>query len=83
MIHSVTSGADWLTVPVFVLLLYVFDRFLSEETSTPKNAAFLGLVLGLSIWSKYSFMAVLPAIFLIFVVEARVEPEKIRRNLRS
>jgi hypothetical protein len=66
MIHSVTSGADWLTVPVFVLLLYVFDRFLSEETSTPKNAAFLGLVLGLAIWSKYSFMAVLPAIFLIF-----------------
>ncbi|MFZ1219125.1 MAG: glycosyltransferase family 39 protein [Chthoniobacterales bacterium] len=66
MIHSVTSGADWLTVPVFVLLLYVFDRFLAEETSTPKNAAFLGLVLGLSIWSKYSFMAVLPAIFLIF-----------------
>lgn len=66
IIHAVTSGADWMTVPVFVLLLFVFDRFLSEETSTPKNAAFLGLALALGIWSKYSFMALLPAVFVIF-----------------
>jgi len=55
-----------MTVPVFVLVLFLFDKFLSEKTSTPKNATFLGLALGLGIWSKYSFMALLPAVFVIF-----------------
>ena len=55
-----------MTVPVFVLVLFLFDKFLSEKTSTPKNAAFLGLALALGIWSKYSFMALLPAVFVIF-----------------
>jgi hypothetical protein len=68
IIHSVTSGTDWMTVPVFVLVLFLFDKFLSEKTSTPKNAAFLGLALAFGIWSKYSFMALLPAVFVIFAV---------------
>ena len=55
-----------MTIPVFVLVLFLFDKFLSEKTSTPKNAAFLGLALALGIWSKYSFMALLPAVFVIF-----------------
>jgi 4-amino-4-deoxy-L-arabinose transferase-like glycosyltransferase len=66
IIHAASIGPDWLTIPVFVLVLFLFDKFLSEETSTPKNAAFLGLALALGIWSKYSFMALLPAIFVIF-----------------
>lgn len=67
IIHAVTIGTDCLTVPVFVLVLLLFDRFLSNKTSTPRNAAFLGLALALGICSKYSFMALLPAIFLAFV----------------
>jgi hypothetical protein len=68
VIHSVTSGTDWLTIPAFMLVLVFFDRFRSEETSTAKNAALVGLALALGIWSKYSFMALLPAIFVIFVI---------------
>lgn len=67
IIHSVTNGTDWMTIPVFVLLLFVFDRFRSEDTSTSKNAALIGLILALGIWSKYNFMALLPAIFVIFL----------------
>lgn len=67
IIHAVTIGTDWLTIPVFVLVLFLFDRFSSEKTSTPRNAAFLGLALALGICSKYSFMALLPAVFVIFV----------------
>jgi 4-amino-4-deoxy-L-arabinose transferase-like glycosyltransferase len=66
IIHAVCIGTDWLVVPVFVLVLFLFDKFSSEETSTPKNAAFLGLGLALGIWSKYSFMALLPPVFLVF-----------------
>jgi 4-amino-4-deoxy-L-arabinose transferase-like glycosyltransferase len=66
IIHAVSVGTDdWMTVPVFVLVLFLFDKFLSEKTSTPKNAAFLGLALALGIWSKYSFVAFLPAVFVI------------------
>ena len=65
IIHAVSVGTDWMTIPVFVLVLFLFDRFLSEKTSTLKNAAFLGLALALGIWSKYNFMALLPAVFVI------------------
>jgi 4-amino-4-deoxy-L-arabinose transferase-like glycosyltransferase len=65
--HVATSGTDWMTIPVFVLVLFLFDKFLSDETSTPKNAAFVGLALALGIWSKYSFMALIPALFVIFL----------------
>lgn len=68
MIHSVTSGTDWMTIPAFVLLLFLFDKFRSDETSTAKNAALVGLALALGIWSKYSFMALLPGVFVIFVI---------------
>jgi 4-amino-4-deoxy-L-arabinose transferase-like glycosyltransferase len=67
IIHAVTIGTDCLTVPVFVLVLLFFGRFLSDRTATPRNAAFLGLALALGICSKYSFMALLPAIFVAFV----------------
>jgi len=67
IIHAVSIGTDWMTIPVFVLVLFIFDKFLSEKTSTLKNAAFLGLALALGIWSKYNFMALLPAVFFIFV----------------
>ena len=67
LIHAVTIGTDCLTVPVFVLVLFLFNKFLSESTSTPKHAAFLGLGLALGICSKYSFMALLPAVFVIFL----------------
>jgi 4-amino-4-deoxy-L-arabinose transferase-like glycosyltransferase len=67
IIHAVSVGTDWMVVPVFVLVLFLFDKFLSDKTSTSKNAAFLGLALALGVWSKYSFMALLPAIFAIFM----------------
>ena len=67
IIHAVSVGTDWMTVPVFVLVLFLFDKFSSEKTSTLRNAAFLGLALALGIWSKYSFMALLPAVFVIFL----------------
>ncbi|HWM26670.1 MAG TPA: DUF2142 domain-containing protein [Chthoniobacterales bacterium] len=69
IIHSVSVGTDWLMVPLFVLVLFIVDRFSSEETSPPKNAAFLGLVLAFGVWSKYSFIALLPAVFVIFAVQ--------------
>jgi 4-amino-4-deoxy-L-arabinose transferase-like glycosyltransferase len=68
IIHAVTIGTDCLTVPVFVLVLLLLDKFLSETTSTLQNAAFLGLGLALGICSKYSFMALLPAVFVVFVI---------------
>ena len=67
IIHAVAIGTDWMTVPVFVLVLFIFDKFSSEKGSTLKNAAYLGLGLTLGIWTKYSFMALLPAVFVIFV----------------
>jgi len=68
LIHSVTNGTDWMTIPVFVLLIFLFEKFMSGETSTPKNAALVGMVLALGIWSKYSFMALLPTVFVILVI---------------
>lgn len=68
IIHAATMGTDWMTVPVFVLVLFIFDKFLSEKTSSPKNAVLLGLALALGIWSKYSFIALLPAVFVIFAI---------------
>jgi len=66
IIHAVTMGTDWMTIPVFVLVLVLFDKILAEKAPSPKNTAFLGLALALGIWSKYSFMALLPAVFVIF-----------------
>jgi 4-amino-4-deoxy-L-arabinose transferase-like glycosyltransferase len=68
MIHAETMGTDWMTIPVFVMVLIAFDRLVSQETTRAKDALWLGLVLALGIWSKYSFMALLPAIFVILVI---------------
>ena len=65
IIHATTIGPDSITIPLFVLLLFLFDRFLSDESSTAKNAALLGVGMGLAVWTKYSFMALIPAIFLL------------------
>lgn len=67
VIHAVSLGTDCLTVPVFVLVLFLFDKFLTAGTSTFRNAALLGLGLTLGICCKYSFMALLPAVFVMFV----------------
>ena len=67
IIHATTLGTDCTTIPLFVLLLFSLDKFLSEKGSTLKNAAYLGLALTAAIGSKYSFMALLPAIFLILI----------------
>jgi 4-amino-4-deoxy-L-arabinose transferase-like glycosyltransferase len=67
IIHATVIGTDSATIPLFVLVLFLFDRFLLEETSTWKSAACLGAGLSLAVSTKYSFMALLPAIFVIFV----------------
>jgi 4-amino-4-deoxy-L-arabinose transferase-like glycosyltransferase len=67
VIHSVTLGADCLTIPCFVLVLFVFDKFWKSESATLKAATMLGLTLGLAVWVKYSFIALIPAIFLLLI----------------
>ena len=67
IIHAATLGPDSMTVPLFVLLVFVFDKFLREETSTLANAALLGLALGAAVWVKYSFMALIPMLFVFFL----------------
>ncbi len=67
IIHAATLGPDSMTVPLFVLLLFVFDKFLREETSTLRNAALLGLALGAAVWVKYSFMALIPMLFVVLL----------------
>jgi len=67
IIHATTIGTDCTTIPLFVLLLFLFDRFLSDESSTAQNAGFLGLGLALAVWTKYSFMALIPAISLLVI----------------
>lgn len=67
IMHATTIGTDCTTIPIFVLLLFCFDKFLAEQNSTPKNAAYLGLGLTLATGAKYSFMALLPTMFAIFI----------------
>jgi 4-amino-4-deoxy-L-arabinose transferase-like glycosyltransferase len=66
IIHAATIGTDSMTVPLFVWLVFLVDRFLVDETSMPGNATLLGLALGLAVWVKYSFMALIPALFVVF-----------------
>jgi len=68
IIHATTIGTDSMTIPLFVLVLFFFDKFLRNQFPTLKNAAFLGLGLALGVWTKYSFMALLPAVFAICTV---------------
>lgn len=68
IIHAATIGEDTTTVPLFVLLLFLFANFLTAQTSTPKNALFLGLGLSIGVWTKYSFAALIPAIFVMLAL---------------
>jgi 4-amino-4-deoxy-L-arabinose transferase-like glycosyltransferase len=81
IIHAVTLGTDCLTIPCFVLVLFLFDRFLTEESATPRNAAFLGVALSLATWVKYSFIALVPAIFVLFICLWRKWRWKLHRFL--
>lgn len=67
IIHAATLGPDSMTVPLFVLLLFVFDKFFRDEASTLRNAALLGLALGVAVWVKYSFMALIPTLLVVFL----------------
>lgn len=67
IIHAATLGPDSMTVPLFVLLLFALDKVLLNETSLLWNATLLGLALGVAVWTKYSFMALIPALFVVFV----------------
>jgi hypothetical protein len=70
MIHSATLGTDCTTIPVFVLILFCLDKLLAEGGLTVKNASALGVSLALAIGLKYTFMALLPALALVFVILA-------------
>ena len=67
VIHAATIGTDSMTVPLFVLVLFLLDRLLSEETPNLRSAVFLGLGLAVAVWTKYSFMAFIPAVSIILV----------------
>ena len=67
VIHAATIGTDSATIPLFVFLLFLFGNLSSEQSSTLKNAAFLGLGLAVAVWTKYSFMALIPASFLLLI----------------
>jgi len=79
VIHATTIGPDCTTIPLFVLVLFLFDRFLSEVGSTPWNACVLGLSLAIAILSKYSFMALLPAVLLLLICIAWKRQWKLQR----
>jgi 4-amino-4-deoxy-L-arabinose transferase-like glycosyltransferase len=81
VIHATAIGTDSTTVPLFVLVLFLFDRFLEDSTSTWQNAALLGLVLGVAIFTKYSFMALLPAFLVIFLCAAASQKWRLKRFL--
>jgi hypothetical protein len=66
IIHAATLGPDSMTIPLFVLLLFVLDKVLFNETSLLWNSALLGLALGVAVWMKYSFMALIPTLLPVF-----------------
>jgi len=66
LIHAATLGADSMTLPLFVLLLFVLNKVLLDETSPLRNAALLGLALGAAVWVKYSFMVLIPTLLVLF-----------------
>jgi DNA-binding beta-propeller fold protein YncE/4-amino-4-deoxy-L-arabinose transferase-like glycosyltransferase len=67
IIHAATIGPDSMTIPLFVWILFLFDKFRTDETSTPQSAVLLGLALGAAVWVKFSFMALIPALFVVFI----------------
>jgi hypothetical protein len=67
IIHAATLGPDSMTVPLFVLLLFVLNKILFTETPPLWSAALLGLALGIAVWVKYSFMALIPTLLVVFL----------------
>jgi 4-amino-4-deoxy-L-arabinose transferase-like glycosyltransferase len=67
VIHAATIGTDSMTVPLFVLVLFLLNRFLCEETPNVRSALFLGLGMAVAVWTKYSCMAFIPAVFIILL----------------
>jgi 4-amino-4-deoxy-L-arabinose transferase-like glycosyltransferase len=67
VIHAATIGTDSMTVPLFVLVLFLINRLLSEQAPSIRSAVFLGFGLAVAVWTKYSFMALIPAVFLILL----------------
>ena len=56
-----------MTVPLFVLLLFLFDKVLADKAPNLTSAALSGVALSAAIGTKYSFMAFLPVWLLIFI----------------
>lgn len=83
IIHATTIGTDCTTIPLFVLLLFCVDKLLVESTASFKNTAYLGLALTLAIGTKYSFMALLPALFIILLCLWRNRRWTFRRFVTS
>jgi ABC-type nickel/cobalt efflux system permease component RcnA len=81
VIHATTLGPDCVTIPFFIILLFLFDNFLIEETSTWQNAALLGFALAAAIFTKYSFMALIPAILVVFTFFAVNRRWKLQRYI--
>ncbi|MBX6324549.1 MAG: hypothetical protein IRY93_00775 [Chthoniobacterales bacterium] len=80
VIHSITAGDDWTTIPVFVLLLYSLEKLRSGVPSV-RSAFVVGLILALGVWSKYSFMALIPVLFVLLVVLWRKRSWKLQQFL--
>jgi hypothetical protein len=68
LIHSAVIGTDWTTIPVFVLLLFLFERFL--VSARVADAVWFALALSLGLCFKYTFMALIPAVFVILAFVA-------------
>lgn len=81
VIHSTTIGTDSATIPLFVLLLFLFDRLISGKNSTFADAGLFGLGLALAVWTKYSFMGLIPAIFVLLLGVWRRRSWKLKRFL--
>jgi 4-amino-4-deoxy-L-arabinose transferase-like glycosyltransferase len=67
-IHSAVVGTDWMTIPVFVILLFLFERLLVSVGAI--NAIWFSLGLSLGICCKYTFMALIPAVFVVLLFVA-------------
>jgi 4-amino-4-deoxy-L-arabinose transferase-like glycosyltransferase len=67
VIHAAAIGTDSMTVPLFVLVLFLLERCLSHEMSDKWSGMFLGLALAVAVWTKYSFMAFIPVVFVILL----------------
>ena len=79
MIHSTTLGTDCTTIPAFMVILGCLDKLLATQGFRLRNALYLGAALTLAICLKYTFMALLPIVSVIFIVLARKRAWGFRR----